>query len=60
MHHKKGNRDDNRPDNLEMLPNQRAHMIVHPYERREAAGVQHLFPVEESLDAAFQSESERN
>lgn len=46
VHHKNGDRNDNHPDNLEVLPSQRVHMIVHHYERREAAGVQHLFPVE--------------
>ena len=47
VHHRNGDRHDNHPDNLEVLPDQRAHMIVHHYERREAAGVQHLFPAED-------------
>lgn len=49
VHHKNGDRNDNHPENLEVLPSQRAHMILHHYERREAEGVQHLFPVEDFL-----------
>lgn len=49
MHHKNGDRHDNHPDNLEVLPNQRAHMILHHYERRESAGTRHLFSLEEAL-----------
>jgi len=33
-----------------VLPDQRAYMIVHHYERREAAGVQHPFPVGDFLE----------
>ena len=51
VHHKNRDRNDNHPDNLEVLPNQRAHMLVHHYERREAAGVQHLFSAREILKA---------
>lgn len=47
VHHRNGDRNDNHPDNLEVLPSQRTHMIVHHYERREAAGIRHLFPVED-------------
>lgn len=49
VHNKNGDRNDNHPDNLEVLPGQRANMIVHHCERREAADVQHLFPVEDFI-----------
>ncbi|MBA2665984.1 MAG: HNH endonuclease [Trueperaceae bacterium] len=43
VHHRNGVRTDNHPDNLEVLPSQRAHMTVHHLERREATGVVALF-----------------
>ena len=49
VHHKNGDPGDNHPENLEVLPSQSAHMIVHHYERRERAGVRHLFPLEAVL-----------
>lgn len=52
VHHKNGNRRDNHPDNLQVLPSNRAHGLVHGYERRTKAGVQHLFTLEEILQAA--------
>ena len=51
VHHRNGDRTDNHPDNLEVLPSQRAHMIVHHLERREAAGVVPLFDRATLLDA---------
>ncbi len=50
VHHKNGDPTDNHPDNLEVLPSQSAHMRKHHYERREATGVQHLFPLEVFLE----------
>lgn len=46
VHHINGDPTDNHPDNLEVLPSQSVHMRKHHYERREATGVQHLFPLE--------------
>jgi hypothetical protein len=42
-HHRNGDREDSHPDNLVVLPSQRAHALLHWYERREAKGVQHLW-----------------
>lgn len=52
VHHKNNDPRDNHPDNLVVLPNQSVHMRLHHFERREAAGVQHLFPI-----AAFLQQS---
>ena len=41
--------DGNHADNLLVLPGPRAHALLHWYERREATGVQHLWPLEEWL-----------
>src|SRR5699024_12007579 len=46
VHHLNNDPRDNHPDNLAVLPSQSAHMRLHHYQRREAAGVRHLFPVE--------------
>lgn len=47
VHHKKGFEDA--LENVQVLPSQRHHMVVHHYERREARGVQHLFDLETVL-----------
>src|SRR5690625_4885196 len=49
VHHISNDPRDNHPDNLLVLPSQRVHMILHHYQRREDAGVQHLFPAEAFL-----------
>lgn len=46
VHHVNGDPLDNHPDNLQVLPNQRTHMLIHHYERREKRGIQHLFPIQ--------------
>lgn len=50
VHHRDENRHDDHPDNLMVLPSQRARMLLHWYLRREAQGVQHLWDVEEWLE----------
>jgi len=52
VHHKNNDPHDNHPDNLAVMSNQSAHMRLHHYQRREAAGVQHLFPIETFLQGA--------
>lgn len=51
VHHDDEDREDSHPGNLVVLPSQSAHMILHWYRRREARGVQHLFDLEEWLEA---------
>ena len=51
VHHRNGDRHDNHPDNLEVLPNQRVHMLVHALERRAARGQHALFNRTELLQA---------
>lgn len=48
VHHINNDPRDN-PDNLAILPSQRAHMRLHHYQQREKRGVQHLFPLETFL-----------
>jgi len=50
VHHRDENMQDDHPDNLMVLPDQRAHMLLHWYLRREARGVQHLWDLEEWLE----------
>lgn len=52
VHHLNNDPRDNHPDNLAVFPSQSAHMRLHHYQRREAAGVQHLFPIEAFLREA--------
>lgn len=54
-HHLNNDPRDNHPDNLLVPPNQSTHMTLHHYRRREAAGVQHLFPLEVFLQNAASS-----
>ena len=49
VHHCDGDRSNNHPDNLEVLPSQRVHMAREWYERRLLAGVSHLFELDEWL-----------
>ena len=50
VHHVDGDKSNNHPDNLEVLPSQRVHMLLHHYRRREERGVQHIFPLQELLE----------
>lgn len=50
VHHRDENRGDDHPDDVLVLPSQRAHMVLHWYLRREARGVQHLFDLETWLE----------
>jgi hypothetical protein len=49
-HHEDGDRENNHPDNIRVLPSQRHHAFLEHYRRREAKGIQHLFDVEELLE----------
>ena len=49
VHHLDGDPTNNHPDNLVVVPSQRLHALLEHYRRREAAGVQHLFSLEELL-----------
>jgi HNH endonuclease len=48
VHHRNEDKLDNRPENLEALPSQSVHMILHHLMRRRGRGVIALFP-----DVAF-------
>lgn len=50
VHHVDEDRQDDHPDNLMVLPSQRAHVVLHWYLRREPRGVQHLFDLETWLE----------
>ena len=50
VHHENENRGDLNEDNLRVFASQSHHMRYHHYKRREAAGVIHLFPVDEYLE----------
>lgn len=47
VHHVNGNRQDNRPENLRVLPSQRHHMVLEHLERKAKAGVVPLFSLGE-------------
>ncbi|GHF60270.1 hypothetical protein HNQ07_004253 [Deinococcus metalli] len=47
VHHVNGNRQDNRPENLRVLPSQRHHMVLEHLERRAKAGAVPLFSLGE-------------
>lgn len=49
VHHHNGDPNDNHPENIAVFQNQRAHMLFEHYQKREAAGISHLFTVEELL-----------
>lgn len=51
VHHRNGDPRDNQPDNLQVLPSQRAHALLHHYRRREGRGIQHLYPLDAILAA---------
>ncbi len=50
VHHIDGHHADDHPDNLAVLSGPRAHALLHWYQRREARGVQHLWPLETWLE----------
>ena len=50
VHHGKGGKLDNGPENIRVLPSQRHHMALEHFERREARGLQHLFDLETWLE----------
>jgi hypothetical protein len=47
VHHVNGNRQDNRPANLCVLPSQRHHMVLEHLERKAKAGAVPLFSLGE-------------
>jgi hypothetical protein len=47
VHHRNGNKQDNRPANLEILPSQAAHMVREHLDRREKRGIVPLFDPDE-------------
>lgn len=49
VHHRNEDRADDHPLNLQVLPSARVHALLHHYQRREARGVQHLWPLDEWL-----------
>lgn len=49
VHHRNGDPSDNHPGNLQVLPSQRAHALIHHYQRRESCGVQHLYSLGATL-----------
>ena len=51
VHHINGDRTDNHPANLLVCSSQRAHMLIHQYERRQQQGVIHLYPLSDTLAA---------
>lgn len=51
VHHRNGDRHDNHPDNLEVLPSQHTHVRLHHLERRERGGQPALFDGDELLRA---------
>ena len=50
VHHADENYENDHPTNLKVLRNQNTHMRLHWYLRREAKGVQHLWPLDEWLE----------
>ncbi len=43
VHHINGDKTDNRPENLRVLPSQQHHMVLEHLERRKARGIEPLF-----------------
>lgn len=50
VHHVNEDKGDDHPLNLRVLPSARVHALLHWYLRREAQGVQHLWPLEVWLE----------
>lgn len=51
VHHRNGDKSDNRACNLQVLPSQRAHMLLEHLERRERRGIVPLFERDVMLEA---------
>jgi HNH endonuclease len=49
VHHRNGDKADNRIENIRVLPSQRHHMVLEHLERRQARGIEPLFSAEEIL-----------
>ena len=49
VHHINGNRNDNRPENLRVLPSQGHHMALEHLQRKVERGVELLFGMEDLL-----------
>ena len=49
VHHVNGNRGDNRPENLRVLPSQGHHMALEQLQRKVERGIEPLFEFEELL-----------
>ena len=50
VHHRDGDKANNTPENIRVLPSQRHHMVLEHLERRRARGVQALFGDDEILE----------
>jgi HNH endonuclease len=48
--HSDGDKTNNTPENLEVLPSQRHHMVLEHLKRRKARGIEPLFDTREILD----------
>jgi HNH endonuclease len=50
VHHINGDKTDNRPENLRVLPSQRHHMTLEHLERRQVQGIESLFSTDVILN----------
>lgn len=46
IHHRDGDKTNNNPENIEVLPSQTHHMVLEHYQRRERSGIVHLFDLD--------------
>ena len=51
VHHRNGDKADNTPENIRVLPSQRHHMVLEHYQDREQRGIVHLFDLETWIQA---------